>query len=124
MKMLLLENIKTGEADCEPYIPMPGQDALVNGGYYKTHIVDSQLLALIYLDKPMDLAIDDEAVKKRIIKALELSNWKQKDAAKLLMIPPKAIWDRIHKYNIVHPKGLWHQKGGRKPKLKVMRKTV
>jgi len=124
MKMLIIENLKTGEADCEPYIPMQGQIALVQGAHFRCSIIDSQLLALSYLDRPQDLKIDDEAIKSKIIRALELSNWVQKDAAKLLNISPKAIWDRIHKYDIVHPGGKWFQRSGRKPKLKVVRKAV
>ncbi len=124
MEMLVLENLRTGEADCEPYIPMPGQIDLEKGAHFKCSIVDSELLALCYLDRSVDLAINSESVRIKIIKALQLSDWVQKDAAKLLKITPKAIWDRIKKYNIVHPKGKWFQNGGRKPKLKVMRKTA
>ena len=126
MKMLIIENLKTGRADCgENRIPFPNQEILVEGKDFKTHEVESEELALNWLDKQDigNLKIDDEATKKKIIEALELSNWIQKDAAKLLGIAPKAIWDRIHKFNIVHPDGRWFQKGGRKPKLKVMRKT-
>ena len=121
MKMLVIENLKTGEADCEPYIPMPGQIDLEKCRHLKCHKVDSQLLALSYLDRSQDLKIDNEAIKSKIIRALELSDWVQKDAAKLLGITPKAIWDRIRKYNIMHPDGKWFQKDGRKPKFKVMR---
>jgi len=101
---------------------MPGQDALIVE--LKTDIVDSELLALSYLDRPIDLAIDGEAIKKRVIVALKLSNWIQKDAAKLLKISPKAIWDRIKKYNIEQPEGKWFQKGGRKPRLELKRRQA
>jgi len=121
MKMLIIE-YPDGTADCEPYVPMPGQDALIIE--LKTDIVDSELLALSYIDRPIDLAIDNEAIKKKVVRALELSNWVQRDAAKLLRIRPKAIWDRIKKYNIVHPEGKWFQGGGRKPRLELKRRQA
>jgi len=123
MKILIIE-YPDGTADCEPLIPTLGQIDLQKCPQLKCNVVDSQLLALSYLDKPSDLAIDDEAIKSKIIRALELSNWIQKDAAKLLKIAPKAIWDRIHKYDIVHPEGKWRQKGGRKPKLELTRRQA
>jgi len=123
MKMLIIE-YPDGTADCEPFISMPGQIDLQKCPQLKCKIVDSQLLALNYLDRSQDLAIDNEAIKSKIIRALKLSSWVQRDAAKLLKIEPKAIWDRIHKYDIIHPEGKWRQKGGRKPKLKIARKTA
>ncbi len=123
MKMLILENLRTGEADCEPLIPMPGQEALIKGEHFKTEVVDSQLLALSYLDKSVDIRLDNESIKIKVIRALKLTNWVQKDAAKLVGISPRAFHYQCKRFGIRHEK--WVQKGNKKPrlKLKVMRKT-
>lgn len=119
MKMLILENLKTGRADCEPYFPFPGQEILVEGKDFQTHIVESEELALSYLGRISRLAIDDEAIKEKVIEALELSNWVQKDAAiKLLKITPRAMLYHCKKFEIIHPEGKWG-----KYNLKLVRKV-
>ncbi len=119
MKMLIIE-YSDGTADCEPYIPMPGQDALIADKRLNTPLVESELLALSYLDKPQDLKIDDGAIKKKVIKALELSNWVQKDAAKLVGISPRSFHYHCKRFEIVCKK--WTQVGNKKPRLKIAKR--
>ncbi len=41
MKILLIKNNKTGEVDLEPYIPMPGQLAIIEGSHFTCKTVNS-----------------------------------------------------------------------------------
>lgn len=125
MKILIVENRKTGEVDLEPYIPFPGQLALIEGSHFKCHIVESQLLALSYLDKAYNLSLDnDESIKKKIIKALKLTNWCQKEAAKLLKISQRKICYYVKKLNINHPEGNWRKKIENQPVLTLINRKI
>ncbi len=124
MEMLIIENLETGYCDCEPYIPMQGQiDLIKKSSILKCEVIDSDLLALTYLDKPIDLSIDPKSIKKRIVRALELSNWVQKDAVKILKISTRAMSYQCRALGIIHES--WgNKKNKRKSKLTLIKRSA
>lgn len=77
-------------------LSMSGKDYFAAGGKDRRRSSDGELLSLDTLNLE---AIEKEA----ILRALEMRNWVQKDAAQLLAISPRALNYKINYHNITHP---------------------
>jgi transcriptional regulator with GAF, ATPase, and Fis domain len=77
-------------------LSMSGRDYFAAGGKDRRRATDGEVLSLDTLNLE---AIEKEA----ILRALELRNWVQKDAANLLGISPRALNYKINYHNITHP---------------------
>jgi len=77
-------------------LSMSGKDYFAAGGKDRRRSSDGELLSLDTLNLE---AIEKEA----ILRALEMRNWVQKDAAQLLGISPRALNYKINYHNITHP---------------------
>lgn len=77
-------------------LSMAGKDYFAAGGKDRRRSNDGDLISLDTLNLEV---IEKEA----ILRALELRNWVQKDAAQLLGISPRALNYKINYHNITHP---------------------
>ncbi len=77
-------------------LSMPGKDYFAAGGKERRRHSDEGLLTVNTLNL-------NKIEKEAIVKALELRNWVQKDAAELLGISPRALNYKIQYHNITHP---------------------
>jgi transcriptional regulator with GAF, ATPase, and Fis domain len=76
-------------------LSMSGKDYFAAGGKDRRRSSDGELLSLDTLNLEV---IEKEA----ILRALELRNWVQKDAAQLLGVSPRALNYKINYHNITH----------------------
>ncbi|HHL73813.1 MAG TPA: sigma-54-dependent Fis family transcriptional regulator [Bacteroidetes bacterium] len=88
-------------------LSLPGKDYFAAGGKDRRqhHLEQSGLLAVDTLNL-------NDIEKQAILKALEMRNWVQKDAAELLGISPRALNYKIQFHNIQHSS--WKKNSGRK----------
>jgi two-component system response regulator HydG len=77
-------------------LSMSGKDYFAAGGKDRRRASDGEVLSLDTLNLEV---IEKEA----ILRALEMRNWVQKDAAQLLAISPRALNYKINYHNITHP---------------------
>ena len=77
-------------------LSMAGKDYFAAGGKDRRRTNDGDLLSL-------DTLHLETIEKEAILRALELRNWVQKDAAQLLGISPRALNYKINYHNITHP---------------------
>lgn len=76
-------------------LSMPGKDYFAAGGKERRQPPGESLLSVDTLDL-------NEIERQAIIRALEMRNWVQKDAAELLGISPRALNYKIQYHNITH----------------------
>ncbi|MFQ5605202.1 MAG: sigma-54 interaction domain-containing protein [bacterium] len=77
-------------------LAMPGKDYFAAGGRDRRRHSDGELISF----DTLNLA---EIEKETILRALQVSNWIQKDAAILLGVSPRALNYKINQYDITHP---------------------
>ena len=77
-------------------LAMAGKDYFAAGGKDRRRSTDGDLLSLDTLNL-------EKIEKEAILRALELRNWVQKDAAQLLGISPRALNYKINYHSITHP---------------------
>ncbi len=85
-----------GRAITPENLAMPGKDYFAAGGRDRRKPTDGEIITFDTLNLE---AIEREA----ILRALQMSNWVQKEAAKLLGISPRALNYKIHHHEITHP---------------------
>jgi len=90
MTVICPENIIT-----EEYLPQEIKDAGNGSLGDKRHNEDSAG----YMDLSGNLHLD-EIERETVIKALKRTNWNKSEAARLLNIDRKALYNRIRKYNL------------------------
>ena len=77
-------------------LAMPGRDYFAAGGRDRRKRADDDLISF----ETLNLEIIE---KQTILKALQVSNWIQKEAANLLGISPRALNYKINQHDITHP---------------------
>lgn len=85
-----------GEEITPKDLSMAGKDYFAAGGKDRRRSTDGDLLSL----ETLNLEVIE---KEAIMRALELRNWVQKDAAMLLGISPRALNYKINYHGITHP---------------------
>ncbi len=85
-----------GEEITAKDLAMAGKDYFAAGGKDRRRSSDGDLLNLDTLNL-------EKIEKEAILRALELRNWVQKDAAQLLGISPRALNYKINYHSITHP---------------------
>ena len=85
-----------GEEITAKDLAMAGKDYFAAGGKDRRRSTDGDLLNLDTLNL-------EKIEKEAILRALELRNWVQKDAAQLLGISPRALNYKINYHSITHP---------------------
>jgi transcriptional regulator with GAF, ATPase, and Fis domain len=85
-----------GEEITAKDLAMAGKDYFAAGGKDRRRSSDGDLLNLDTLNL-------ERIEKEAILRALELRNWVQKDAAQLLGISPRALNYKINYHSITHP---------------------
>jgi len=77
-------------------LAMPGRDYFAAGGRDRRKRADDDLISF----ETLNLEVIE---KQTILKALQVSNWIQKEAANLLGISPRALNYKINQHDITHP---------------------
>lgn len=74
--------------------------AVDTGGYFSdSHSTDSYSYSGSYIDSSGNMHLD-RVERATVLKALEKTNWNKSEAARLLNIKRKALYNRIKKYNL------------------------